>query len=132
MNQPTIGPCHNYTECPGYIYAWKQRFIDPGKLGDDSLDASPILLEATTPIYPKWAWDKRIEGYAIYKFDIDPTGRPMNIRVIQSRPGDTFTKAGIDAIKLSRYTKTNLGAVGLRIQFDWTVDGSRLKMLTTT
>jgi outer membrane biosynthesis protein TonB len=116
-------PCHSYVDCPGYIYALAPEFIEPDNQGSTEVDAEPQLLAASIPIYPGDAWRHKVEGFAVFEFDVSPAGKPTNIRVVEYHPGVTFVNAGKNAIRLSLYTKTKNGATGLRRRLTWTMDG---------
>ena len=57
-----------------------------------------------TPIYPKKARLKNIEGKVTAQFDIDATGQVNHIRIVSATPEKVFDKAVIRALSKSRFT----------------------------
>ncbi|MDH5434877.1 MAG: energy transducer TonB [Gammaproteobacteria bacterium] len=56
------------------------------------------------PLYPPEASMKGLEGYVTVAFDIDETGRPFNIRVIEAKPKGVFERSARAAVKKWKYT----------------------------
>lgn len=66
-----------------------------------SSQATPIYIKE--PRYPKRAAMKGIEGFTQFKFDLDESGKPRNIVLVDSFPPDTFDRNSLMAIKNWRF-----------------------------
>ena len=79
--------------------------VNPGKMtfgnGLDSGSAMPIFKVA--PQYPRRPQTKGIEGFVDLMFDIGPTGKTQNIRVLYAEPQGLFERASIRALKKWKY-----------------------------
>ena len=69
--------------------------------GISSGSAMPIFKVA--PQYPRSLQARGIEGFVDLMFDISPTGKTQNIRVIYSEPNGSFDRASIKALKKWKY-----------------------------
>ena len=119
--QPYAPQCHDYDTCPELLYSWKPKPADPKQHIDANAKGIPYLLEATPPVYPKDAWDNRIEGEAVFAFDVSGEGKLINIVIVRSQPKGVFDKAGIEAVELSRYSSTKDGAEGYERTLTWSI-----------
>lgn len=65
----------------------------------------PTLIRAVMPVYSQKAFDARQEGSVTIGFDIDETGKPTAVRILQSSaPAESgFNDAAIAAVRESRY-----------------------------
>ena len=58
-----------------------------------------IPVKTVPPFYPDRLAQRGIEGWVVFQFDIDTTGKPINIDVLESSPKGAFDNAGLKAIK---------------------------------
>ncbi len=75
-------------------------FALPGENQQEG-DATPSL--RIEPLYPREALLEGTEGSVSLAFDIDETGRVINIRVIESKPNRVFDKAAVNALRKWKY-----------------------------
>lgn len=68
--------------------------------------AAPQVISAVRPRYPPQALRRRIEGSVTVGFTIMPDGSVSNVRVISSRPNNTFDREAVNAMERWRYTAT--------------------------
>jgi TonB family protein len=68
------------------------------------------------PEYPKAAVDECIEGYVIFRYEVDDEGRTANIKVIESSPKGVFEESVIYAVKYWRYGPKDFGKEFTRSQ----------------
>lgn len=62
------------------------------------------ILKKAQPDYPRRAYLMDIEGWVKLQFQINENGKPINISVVGGEPKNVFDKAGIKAVKRSRFT----------------------------
>ena len=55
------------------------------------------------PHYPWKALSLGIEGYAQFEFDLSTEGHPINLKLIESYPADTFVSAAYNSLQLYKY-----------------------------
>ncbi len=60
---------------------------------------SVIPLSTVDPVYPKTAEAKKLEGWALIRFDIREDGRVQNPKVALSEPGTLFDSAALNSIR---------------------------------
>ena len=77
--------------------------------------------------YPLAAAADGISGYVQLSFDIDETGRPVNIGVIKSMPEKVFDEAGKCALSKWKYDLKLVNGVpvyqsGLSVQLDYKLE----------
>ncbi|MEP5766048.1 MAG: TonB family protein [Halieaceae bacterium] len=113
--------CHSYSECPDSLYSWEFGEKKPQALEEAKEKDIPYLLEATPPYYPKDAWDEKIEGEATFAYSVNSSGEVIDIVVVNSQPEGVFDAAGKEALKYSRYTRTENGATGYERRFTWSI-----------
>ena len=76
----------------------------PARTAPDGTERTlAIIADFVTPLYPRRAAIKSIEGYVTFGFDIDADGKPKNIRVIESVPTGVFDDVGMDSLQQSRF-----------------------------
>ncbi|OHU88461.1 MULTISPECIES: TonB family protein [Pseudoalteromonas] len=70
---------------------------------------SPKKIADVLPNYPEEAVRQGVEGWVWLEFDIDSSGKAINIEVIDSYPKHTFTASLLNAVEKWRYSgaKTN-------------------------
>ena len=74
--------------------------------GNHTLTTSPFrdIVHVTKPNYPKKAFDGKIHGYALVKFDVDENGKTTNIYA-HSTPDKLFEIVAREAVSKWRYKK---------------------------
>ena len=72
-------------------------FRDPPEISQLKALAEP--LETVEPEYPRNAELKGIEGWVYLEFDLNEDGKPINLKMIDTYPYDTFVKNAVVAIK---------------------------------
>lgn len=60
-------------------------------------------LKVVQPSYPDVALKKGLTGFVKIAFNVDVTGVPINIRIVESRPSGVFDQSVIQAIEQSRF-----------------------------
>lgn len=71
--------------------------------GMNSADGDYFYITKVTPVYPRRALARGIEGYVIVQFDVSPTGAVTNARVIESEPPNVFDEAALNATLKFKY-----------------------------
>ena len=61
------------------------------------------LIMPSPPEYPIKNAREKIEGSVTMSFDVDTSGKPINIKVIKAEPVKTFDKAAIRSLSKLRY-----------------------------
>ena len=61
------------------------------------------LIMPSPPEYPIKNAREKIEGSVTMSFDVDTSGKPINIKVIKAEPVKTFDKAAIRSLSKWRY-----------------------------
>ena len=88
--------------------------LDPGVVNVDggysSGSAMPIFRVA--PQYPRRPQSRGIEGFVDLMFDISPTGKTENIRVVYAEPKGAFERASIKALSKWKYKPAMEDGVG--------------------
>ena len=82
------------------------------------LDEPPHPLARLSPIYPRKALNRKIEGVVLVEFIVTESGSPEYIKIISSKPGDIFSNAAIRAIERWRFApgKKNGKEVATRVR----------------
>lgn len=95
---PTINPVDP-------VYAMVAPVIGPGQValegGGNSGSALPIF--KVQPVYPSRPQARGIEGYVDLMFDIGPSGKTENIRILYAEPEGMFERASIRALQKWKY-----------------------------
>lgn len=73
------------------------------------IEEEVVPIVTIPPEYPIYAAENRIEGYVTFKFDLDANGKPLNIRVDESKPEGVFDTVAMDAIQEWKFSKSNDG-----------------------
>lgn len=73
----------------------------PNPVGNAS-DHAPILVSAVAPVFPGPMLARKTEGYVDVQYDVDPTGRVINIRVVESSHRG-FERAARNAAEKMRF-----------------------------
>ncbi len=95
------------------VPAIKAPTVAPAKVAPVT-DLKPI--NNVKPKYPAKAKKRRVEGYVKVQFDIDATGRPQNIKIIEAKPKRYFERATIQAVKRWKYNPTIVNGVAVPVK----------------
>lgn len=82
---------------------------------------TPSVVSAVQPRYPPNALRRRVEGSVELGFTIMPDGSVANVRVLSSRPGNTFDREAINAMERWRFTPPGRQVESRRV-FDFKLD----------
>lgn len=77
--------------------------ISAPSFGDFGVNQQAMPLYRVEPRYPAKALKRGAEGYVIMKFTIDPTGRPVDVEVMEANPRRMFEREAIRALKKWKY-----------------------------
>lgn len=61
--------------------------------------AEPKLIKQSAPLYPRDAWYKSTEGWVTVSYQLDNDGRPYDIQVEDSYPGNVFVRNTLKTVK---------------------------------
>ncbi len=61
------------------------------------------------PTYPAKALKRGVEGYVVVSFTIDPSGRPVDLDIIEAKPRRMFEREAMRAIKRWKYQPKVVG-----------------------
>lgn len=78
----------------------------------------PTVVSSVQPRFPPLAMRRRIEGSVDVGFTIMPDGSVTNVRVLSSRPNNTFDREAVNAMERWRFTATGRQVESHRI-FDF-------------
>jgi TonB family protein len=78
----------------------------------------PDLIIRVSPNWPYKAIKNNTSGYVVVEFDISEQGKPINISVVESYPGDLFSKNIISAIKQWQYEARAAQCIAVTIEFN--------------
>lgn len=76
------------------------------------------------PVYPFKARRKRMEGQVRLEFSINPSGRPSDIRVVESTPSDVFDESAVRALEKWKFDPNDVREENGRLYqvFDFAMD----------
>ena len=57
------------------------------------------------PQYPVNARRANIQGWVLLSFDLDGSGRAVNILIVKNQPDDTFNKSAVEALEKSTFVE---------------------------
>ncbi|WP_101760530.1 energy transducer TonB [Oceanicoccus sp. KOV_DT_Chl] len=79
--------------------------LDPGvkEIGSGFSSGSAMAIFKVAPTYPRRQQTKGVEGFVDLMFDITPTGKTENIRVLYSEPEGAFDKSSVKALAKWKY-----------------------------
>lgn len=77
--------------------------ISAPKFGDFGVNQQVMPLYRVEPRYPAKALKRKIQGYVILKFNIDPTGKPVEIEVVEANPNRVFEREAKRALLKWKY-----------------------------
>lgn len=60
-------------------------------------------LHRVNPVYPRKALQRKIEGFVELSFDIDKSGKPKNIKIVDAKPGRIFNREALKALRNWKY-----------------------------
>lgn len=70
------------------------------------------------PEYPRLAQDRKITGYVIVSFDVNPLGKTENINIIEAKPKNIFNQSVISAVRGWKYTPNATKNIRIKIEFN--------------
>lgn len=94
--------------------------ISAPSFGDFGVNQQAMPLYRVEPRYPTKALKRGAEGYVVMKFTIDPTGKPVDVEVVEANPKRMFEREAIRALKKWKYQPKVLDG-GAISQFGQTV-----------
>jgi protein TonB len=74
-----------------------------GGLALGSGDGEYLPIVKVTPVYPRRALQRGIQGYVIVEFTVNKTGAVVDIFVVEANPEGIFDDAAMDAAKKFKY-----------------------------
>jgi len=127
MEQPQRAPQTAETSDAGFDFSADisaDVSLDGGlALGSGDGEYLPIV--KVSPVYPRRALQRGIEGYVIVEFTVDKTGAVKGPFVIEAKPEGLFDRAALDAALKFKYkprvvngTPTEVSGVQNRITFE--------------
>jgi protein TonB len=76
----------------------------PGQIGRPQTKKEQlVVLHKTTPVYPRLAKRRGIEGFVLAEFSVDKEGVPKNIQVLSAEPSGIFEKSATSALSRWRF-----------------------------
>jgi protein TonB len=92
--------------------------------GPASAVSAPTPLERESPVYPKGAQKRGIEGWVLLEFTVDEHGDVISPRIIESSPPGVFDSAALKALTEWKYTPAKMGTTavatpGLRVKLNF-------------
>ena len=91
-------------------------------------DAGPMPVVRYEPVYPKEAAQQSIEGSVVLKFDIEPSGKVSNVRVVKATPENTFNRSAVKALSTWEYEASAYGYRNNLVQLDYALDHKQAKL----
>lgn len=70
---------------------------------DFGLNQQALPLYRVEPRYPANALKRKLEGYVVLGFTIDPKGKPTDIKIVDANPRRMFEKEAIRALRKWKY-----------------------------
>ncbi|MDR9827256.1 energy transducer TonB [Vibrio sp. FNV 38] len=77
--------------------------INAPSFTDFAVNQQVMPLYRVEPRYPPNALRRKLEGYVVMQFTIDPTGKPTDIEVIEANPSRVFEREAQRALKSWKY-----------------------------
>ena len=77
--------------------------ISAPTFGDFGVNQQAMPLYRVEPRYPARALKRGAEGFVVLKFTIDPSGRPIEIEIMDAQPKRMFEKEAIQALRKWKY-----------------------------
>ncbi len=69
----------------------------------DQIDGDYWRIVKGNPLYPRSAYENKIQGYAIVEFDINSTGNVVNPKAIRSVPIGVFNNSALKSLGYAKY-----------------------------
>lgn len=82
------------------------------------LDAAPRLLARRDPLYPHTARIRGIEGYAVVGFTVGADGSVRDLEIMDSRPGNLFDQATLEAVRQWRFAPGTRNATPVAVRVE--------------
>lgn len=83
----------------------------------------PIADQSPPPTYPPAALRNGVEGSVVVRVDVDATGYPMNVTIIQRSGSRDLDRAATDAVRRWRFQPAQSGGVAvpgsIEVPFDF-------------
>lgn len=73
------------------------------KLGTAPADTGAVPVVRVQPIYPQHARRRGIEGWVVVQFDVDESGKVVNVKVLDAKPKGVFDSAAKQTIRRWKY-----------------------------
>lgn len=127
MEQPQMAPDTASNDSSGFDFsADVAADVSIGKgLALESGDGEYLPIVKVSPVYPRRALQRGIEGYVIVEFTVDKTGAVKNPIVVEAKPEGLFDRAAMDAALKFKYkprvvngAATEVSGVQNRITFE--------------
>ena len=127
MEQPQMAPQTADTASAGFDFSTdiSAEVALDGGLALESGDGEYLPIVKVSPVYPRRALQRGIEGYVIVEFTVDKTGAVKAPIVVEAKPEGLFDRAAIDAALKFKYkprvvngTPTEVTGVQNRITFE--------------
>ncbi|WP_299775942.1 energy transducer TonB [uncultured Pseudoteredinibacter sp.] len=83
------------------------------KATDKAGERKHRLLHMPKMKYPRFLWNRGIEGFAVVEFDIDEKGLTQNHRVIESERGEVLSEPAIDHVRKFKYSPKMVDGVAV-------------------
>ncbi|MGL6259601.1 energy transducer TonB [Vibrio sp. WXL103] len=77
--------------------------ISAPTFSDFNANQQVMPLYRVEPRYPPNALRRKIEGYVVMSFTIDPTGKPTDIKVVEAQPNRVFEREATRALRSWKY-----------------------------
>lgn len=116
MSMPTIEPLPDVSlsmSVTGVAITAPSIPISKSSVQNSPTPAAPIAdigqtqavlpLHRAEPVYPHDALRRRIQGHVTLSFDIDRSGKPMNIKIVEANPARIFNREAINALRRWKY-----------------------------
>lgn len=99
---PTTNVDYSTTQTVGVPVPTQQIATGPIPTSFGQSDGPLVTMINVEPAYPIRALQWELEGYVIVEFDVDASGRPLNIRVVESSH-QVFDKAAVKAAERIKF-----------------------------
>ena len=105
MPQPEMDMSSNDSQTSSYDFAADiaNDVSLEGGLGLESGDGEYLPIVKVSPVYPRRALSRGIEGYVIVEFTVTKQGSVSNPIVIEAKPEGIFEQAAVDAALKFKY-----------------------------
>jgi len=95
--------------------------------------ASIETIKDVAPTFPRMAVRTNAQGYVVLAYNLDASGKPVDIKVVEEQPKRTFTASAINALKASRFSVvddagTAYAVKGLSRRYDFQLPDRELNL----